>query len=146
MELLIRLILLLLYLMGVLFLGIEQGTEEATNANPTPSGFETPGVQGNVMQVPVPVDTVEVITQGEQVSLRVVGTLPDACDYPIEYEQVRDGSTVSVRLYRLRPADFQGNACPRMPFPYERTIPLEGPFEAGTYTFDVNGQSVTAEF
>lgn len=70
-----------------------------------------------------------------QIHLAVTGSQPDGCDYPVRVEQHRDGSTITVEIFREMPLAVM---CPMMLLPYEDTIPLEGTFESGTYTIIVN--------
>lgn len=77
-----------------------------------------------------------------QISLDVSGFQPDGCDLPVMIEQAREGSTVTVEIYRNLPPD---TFCPMNIVPFEQNIPLDGGFEPGTYTIIVNGVSVEVE-
>jgi hypothetical protein len=75
-----------------------------------------------------------------QISLNVRGYQPDGCTFPVVVAQTREGSTVRVSIYREMPTDIM---CTMMLQPYNDTIVLDGTFEAGSYTIDVNGFVVT---
>jgi len=77
-----------------------------------------------------------------QVNLRVQGTIGDGCNFPVKVEQVRDGNTVTVTVYREIQPDV---ACTMMTQPYEDTIQLNGTFDRGSYRIIVNGQVVSVE-
>lgn len=75
-----------------------------------------------------------------QISLVVKGYQPDGCDYPVVVSQTRSGNQVNVQIYRTMPLAAM---CPAMILPYEAAVPLDGGFETGTYTIDVNGYVIT---
>jgi len=74
-----------------------------------------------------------------QIHLTVSGSQPDGCDYPVQVEQRRDGNTITVEIFREMPLAAM---CPMVLLPYEDTIPLEGTFESGTYTINVNNYTL----
>jgi hypothetical protein len=102
-------------------------------------------VEGNLMQVDTVVESVDVLVLESfpmQLNLLVKGYQPDGCDFPVQVEQVRDGNTVTVHIYREMPQDA---ICPMMIVGYEETIALEGGFENGSFTIHVNDQTVNVE-
>jgi hypothetical protein len=102
-------------------------------------------VEGNMMQVDTVVESVDVLVLESfpmQLNLVVKGYQPDGCDFPVQVEQVRDGNTVTVHIYREVPQDA---ICPMMIVGYEETIALEGGFENGSFTIHLNDQTVNVE-
>jgi hypothetical protein len=77
-----------------------------------------------------------------QIHLHVTGYQPDGCNVPVQVVQQRDGNNVTVRIFRQVPIDVM---CPMNIVPYDETIPLEGGFEPGTYTIDVNGVTIDVQ-
>jgi hypothetical protein len=71
-----------------------------------------------------------------QISLTVKGYHPEGCDFPVQVEQTREGNHVTVQIYREVPLTV---VCPMILNPYEANIHLDGTFESGTYTIDING-------
>ena len=91
------------------------------------------------------IETVEVVVMESfpmQVALNVTGYIPDGCTAPTEILQSRDGNMVMVRVFRTLPPEVMCAAIAAM---YSDTIPLEGGFEPGHYTFDVNGVIVEVD-
>ena len=84
---------------------------------------------------------VEVNQSGSQptrISLEVEGEHPDGCEYPVIVGQTRRGNIVDIEVYREVPADV---FCPMILKPYSDTIRVEGTFETGEYTINVNDHS-----
>lgn len=81
---------------------------------------------------------VDVEVKGMRISLDVEGEHPDGCEYPVIVDQTRRGNTVDVEVYREVPADV---ICPMILKPYSDTITVEGNFEAGNYTINVNSHT-----
>lgn len=77
-----------------------------------------------------------------RVSLDVEGEHPDGCEYPVIVSQYRQGSIVNVEVYREVPVDV---FCPMILKPYRGTIALDGDFEPGEYTINVNAHSQAIE-
>ena len=73
-----------------------------------------------------------------QISLEVEGEHPDGCEYPVLVGQTRQGNTINIEVYREVPADV---FCPMILKPYKGTISLDGAFETGAYTINVNSHS-----
>ncbi len=88
----------------------------------------------NILSVDVNVSE----TDPPRISLDVYGEHPDGCEYPVRVEQSRDGSTVSIEVFRNVPADV---FCPMILKPYQGAILLEGSFESGAYTIKVNSHT-----
>lgn len=122
MEIIIRLLILLFFA----FFGVS--SEEGT-APPPEETFESPTY----------IEAVEAVvleSAPAQLQVHVVGAHTNGCDYPVQIEQQRSGNTVTVRIFREIP---QTVMCPAVMRSYEETITLEGTFEPGMYTIDVNG-------
>ena len=73
------------------------------------------------------------------ITMHLMGYQPDGCKLPVQVEQTRSGDTVTVKIYRILPIDV---LCTMDLNPYDDTITLNGTFESGTYTVDVNGTVV----
>ncbi len=73
------------------------------------------------------------------VTLQVSGYQPDGCKFPAQVQQTRVGNDVTVKIFRIVPVDVM---CTMQLNPYNDTITLEGTFESGDYTIDVNGTVV----
>ena len=74
------------------------------------------------------------------VQLKVRGYQPDGCKMPVQVEQTRDGNSVTVKIFRIKPF---GVMCTMELNPYSDVITLDGTFDKGTYTVDVNGTVIT---
>ena len=132
----------LIRLLLILFTGVSAPAPSPPAAMPPavpdPIVIEAPG-DAAMQAVDAVVESVEVLRLESlpvQLQLIVTGYHPDGCEVPMVVEQQRDGNHVSVRLYRELPGDVM---CPMVIVPFEETIKLEGGFETGTYTIDVNG-------
>ncbi len=77
-----------------------------------------------------------------RIHLDVVGEHPDGCDYPVMIEQSRQGSVITIEVYREVPADV---ICPMILQPYQSQIQLDGQFESGRYIIRVNKASQTID-
>jgi len=73
------------------------------------------------------------------VTMQVSGYQPDGCLIPVQVEQTRAGNKVTVKIFRMMPTDVM---CSMQLNPYNETITLDGTFESGNYTIDVNGTIV----
>lgn len=103
----------------------------------------TPGTGENAMRVPHVIESVDALLLESfpvQIMLQVKGYQSDGCEMPVMVEQSREGNTVTVEIYRELSPD---TACPAVIKEYEGTIKLDGGFEPGTYTIDVNGTVIT---
>ena len=74
--------------------------------------------------------------------MHLMGYQPDGCKFPVQVEQTRSGDSVTVKIYRIVPTDVM---CTMDLNPYDDTITLDGTFESGTYTVDVNGTVVVVK-
>lgn len=98
----------------------------------------TPVIDEPVFVSPYVIESASVIVRESfppQVSIAVSGYAPDGCDFPMQIEQERSGSTIQINLYRLVPLAAM---CPAVLVPLERTIDL-GTLEPGSYTVNING-------
>jgi hypothetical protein len=133
-------------IMLALFLGIAV----SMNFNPSSGGSggggdvnpgEPQGAQpAKVLTVVEAVDALLLESLPVQITLHVTGYQPDGCEFPVLVEQRRDGNTVTVKIYRELPPDI---LCTMQLLPYDENIRLDGGFEPGEYTIDVNGFVVT---
>ena len=73
------------------------------------------------------------------VTLQVSGYHPDGCKFPAQVVQTRAGDKVTIKIFRIVPTDVM---CTMDLNPYSDTITLDGTFDSGTYTVDVNGTVV----
>jgi hypothetical protein len=92
----------------------------------------------NIIQSDTFIESVEVIVLESfpmQLHLVITGFQPEGCEFPVIVEQQRAENTVNVHIYREVPADVM---CPMVIIPYEETVVLDGGFEFGTFTIQVN--------
>ncbi|MBI1258698.1 MAG: hypothetical protein GC204_14615 [Chloroflexi bacterium] len=78
-------------------------------------------------------------TDPAQIELNVTGYQPNGCEYPVLVDQQREGSRISVSIYRELPADIM---CTAMLLDYNDTIHLDGTFAPGTYSVSVNDTQI----
>jgi inhibitor of cysteine peptidase len=100
---------------------------------------------GNTYESLTVIESVEVLVLESypyQLNLVVAGYQPDGCIFPVNVEQRREGSRVYLKIYRVMPIDVM---CTMQLVPYNATIRLEGGFENGQYTIDVNGTVVEVQ-
>jgi hypothetical protein len=141
---------LILQILGLIFLALgaafSGGTDgQAGNAPAPQTPTPVPAAALPADAVPHVIASVEVFileSMPPQITLGVIGYQPDGCDLPVQISQTRTGNTVTVNIYRELPP---GVICTMIAIDYQANIPLEGTFDPGnTYTFIVNGVSVTA--
>ena len=84
------------------------------------------------------VDVKVMESQPIQITLDVEGEHPDGCEYPVLVSQTRRGNSIDIEVYRNVPADV---VCPMILKPYRDMISVEGTFESGEYTINVNSHS-----
>ena len=147
-----EIIILLLQLLLAFFIGVPVSVsssgplpvepvviEAPAQAAPTtvPGGDEQAAEpQMRVLAVVESVDALLMESFPVQITLQVSGYHPDGCDATVEVTQRRDGNQVFVEVYRVLPAAVM---CPMVLRPLDETVRLEGGFEPGTYSIDVNG-------
>ena len=93
---------------------------------------------GNFMRVDTVIESVDVIVLESfpmQLQVSVTGAQPDGCDLPVQVEQTVEDDVVTVQIYRDVPLDVM---CPAVLVPYEDTIDIDGSFEGGTITININ--------
>lgn len=93
---------------------------------------------GNFMRVNTVIDSVDVEVLESfpmQLTVTVTGSQPDGCDLPVIVEQSVEDNTVTLAIYRNVPTDIM---CPAVLVPYEETIAIDGTFEGGTVTLNIN--------
>ncbi len=76
------------------------------------------------------------------VTMQISGYHPDGCRFPAQVQQTRSGDQVTVKIFRIVPKDV---LCTMDLNPYNDTIILDGTFDSGTYTVDVNGTVVVVK-
>lgn len=127
---------LIMRLLALLFMALSGSGDSAGS----------PGETGDTIRQYHTIDNVEVRVLESfpmQLQLHVTGSKPTGCEGLTDHvEQTRDGSTVTVEIFqKITPA----MVCPMILLPYEATIMLEGTFEPGTYTINVNDFTTTVE-
>jgi hypothetical protein len=133
-------------LLGRILFAIFLGFFISMNANPSSGGTtvkptEPQGAQpAQVLTVIETVDALMLESFPVQITLHVTGYQPDGCDFPVQVSQSREGNTVTVKVYRELPPDI---LCTMQLVPYDESIKLDGSFEPGEYTIDVNGTVIT---
>ena len=118
------------------------GVENTTPSESAVSPAQPSPQEADMRQVPAIVETVEVNVLESfplQLTLTVTGNFQDGCEAPLKVKQEQDGDRLDITLYRELPADA---ICTAVIVPFEETVPLEGGFESGTYTLDVNGVAI----
>ena len=95
---------------------------------------ESDKVLTNIFRVDVNVSG----SQPARINLEVEGEHPDGCEFPVIVGQSRQGNTIDVEVFREVPVDV---ACPMILKPYSGTISLDGGFDPGEYTINVNAHS-----
>ncbi len=128
----------LLVLLLLVVLGWVKGVRSPVQPDlATPA--ETPNPTTMTQRYYTHIDSVEAImlmTYRVRIHLKVKGYQPNLCVQAVDVVQRREGNKVFVKIYRDIPAAY---GCFQAILPYEATIPLEGGFESGDYTIDVNG-------
>src|SRR5690606_18447263 len=127
------LISIFIWLLTTVLLTCFMGTSTTVPSEPFP-----PQSTEGTFRSPASITNVEVSAMASfslQMSLRITVEQPDGCDFPVIVEQVREGNTVTVSVYREVPLTVM---CPMMLVPYDDTIRLDGTFEPGDYVFQVN--------
>jgi hypothetical protein len=132
--------LLLIFLGFMTFLGWSGRNDITPPVDGGASGAPPSGSE--VLTVIETVDALIMESFPAQISLHVTGYQPDGCTFPVQVEQNRDSNTVSVKIYRILPPDIM---CTMQLVVYDENIKLDGSFESGEYTIDVNGTVVTVK-
>lgn len=123
------------------FLGISQSAGEMPM--PEVATVEAQAAAGRESLTIVETVTIQVSASlPATVTLQVAGFHPDGCKFPVQVQQTRTGNTVNVKIYRIVPTDVM---CTMQLNPYSDTITLDGTFDSGSYTLDVNGTVLTLE-
>ncbi len=138
-------VLVALFFSFILIAGVQQGpaamppTEgiEVTAQAQTEGTAEVGGRQS--LTVIEQVETQVTASVPATITLQVSGYQPDGCKFPVQVQQSRIDKQVTVKIYRIVPIDVM---CTMDLNPYKDTITLEGTFESGDYTIDVNGTIV----
>ena len=130
------------------FLGVRQSaaaiTEPAAPVEAQAQQAQAGGAVEGVQSLTI-IETVETqvsATVPATVTLKVSGYHPDGCKFPAQVEQTHNGDKVTVKIFRIVPKDL---ICTMELNPYNDTITLDGTFESGTYTVDVNGTVVVVK-
>ena len=125
------------------FLGVRQSaavTAAAAPIDPNPQQAEA-GMPNGAQSLTVieKIETSVSSTVPATVTMQISGYQPDGCKFPVKVEQTRTGDKVTVKIYRSKPI---GVMCTMDLNPYNDTITLDGTFDSGSYTVDVNGTVV----
>jgi len=126
------------------FLGVRQSAsitaEAAAPIEPSPQQAQV-GMTGGVKSLTVieKIETSVSSTVPATVTMQISGYQPDGCKFPVQVEQTRTGDQVTVKIFRIKPI---GVMCTMDLNPYNDTITLDGTFDSGSYTVDVNGTVV----
>ncbi len=94
--------------------------------------------EGNFMVVDTVIENVDVVVLESfpmQLQLEITGYQPDGCDFPVNVQQRVNNNAVTLHIFRNVPPDV---LCPMALVPYEETIMVDGSFEGGTVTIEVN--------
>ena len=118
------------------YLALKEENDETIDEAENEAVIASDKVLTNIISVDVSVSA----SDPPSISLDVYGEHPDGCEYPVHVDQSRDGKTISIEVYRNVPADV---FCPMILKPYEDTIVLDGKFDAGAYTIQVNSHTQT---
>lgn len=92
----------------------------------------------NFMPVDTVIESVDILILESfpmQLSLEISGYQPDGCDFPVVVEQRVEENNVRLHIFRNVPPD---TLCPMSLVPYEESILVDGSFEGGTVTIEVN--------
>ena len=142
-DMLLALLLLALGLLGLW--GAESpldqqtaGAEKPTQASEGDEVHEIEKVMTNIFRVDIHVAESDPV----QITLDVAGEHPDGCDLPVQVAQTRAGNDVQVEVYRELPVDM---VCPMILRPYQASIQLDGAFETGNYSINVNAHTQSIE-
>jgi hypothetical protein len=107
-------------------------------------GLAAPDSVTRYLLLPAVIDDVEVRAAGrpapgDAVAVEVVveGAFPGLCDELAAARQDRAGRFVTVALVVRQPRE---RVCAAVTRPFRYYLPLDGAFEAGSYTLDVNGR------
>ena len=76
------------------------------------------------------------------ITLQVSGYQPDGCTFPVQVQQTRAADQVTIKIFRIVPKDVM---CTMELNPNNDTITLDGTFDSGTYSVDVNGTVVVVK-
>lgn len=138
-------VLVALFLSFFLIAGVQQGPAEmpATGGIEVTAQAQTEGTAevGGRQSLTVieQIETQVSNTVPATITLEVSGYQPDGCKFPVRVQQSRVDTQVTVKIYRIVPINVM---CTMDLNPYKDTITLEGTFESGDYTIDVNGTIV----
>ncbi len=114
-------------------------TVETTPPSITPTPGET------TIHVPHTITSVDAVileTFPAQIMLTIKGYQPDGCDVPVRIAQARAQNTVTLEIFRELPSD---SICTMIAKEFQTSLTLEGGFDPGTYTIDVNGTVITVK-
>jgi hypothetical protein len=109
-------------------------------AQQAPSGGTEEGVES--LAIIEKVETAVSTSVPATITMHISGYHPDGCKFPVQVQQTRVDDKVSVKIYRIKPKNIM---CTMELNPYNETITLEGTFDSGTYTIDVNGTPVVVK-
>ena len=109
---------------------------------PLPPPEPTRAVPADMVKVPAPIESVEIIVAESfppQYFVLVVSGLPNGCVEFHGYEESRSGNDITVTVNNLEPAPSEPVACTAIYLTHEFSVPLGTDFQPGeTYTLKVN--------
>ena len=114
----------------------------AAGCGPAEEPGPTPSPEGPLIRGLAAVDSVQLLIRESfpvQVSVRILGNLPDGCTRLDRVTQERQGNTITVTVSTARPEDL---LCTEALVPFDKTVDLDVlGLKAGDYTVTVNGVS-----
>ena len=113
-----------------------------SGSDPSPTPEPTSIVPSDMVEVPAPIESVEIIiaeSYPPQYFVHVVSGLPNGCVEFYGYEESRSGNAVTITVTNLEPAPSEPIACAAIYLTHETSVPLGTDFQPGeTYTVKVN--------
>ena len=119
-----------------------RGDKTVSSSDPSPTPEPTRIVPADMVKVPAPIESVEIIiaeSYPPQYFVHVVSGLPNGCVEFYGYEESRSGNAVTITVTNLEPAPSEPVACAAIYLTHETSVPLGTDFRPGeTYTVKVN--------
>ena len=121
--------------------------DAVSSDDPLPTPEPTREVPDDMVQVPAPIDSVDIHVAESwppQYFVEVVSGLPNACAEFHGYEESRSENSIVITVTNLAPAPSQQVACAEIYRTHRTSIPLGSDFRSGeTYTVQVNDTTNT---
>ena len=113
-----------------------------SSSDPQPTPEPTRVVPADMVKVPAPIESVEIIVAESfppQYFVHVISGLPNGCVEFYGYEESRSGNAITITVTNLEPAPSEQVACTAIYLTHELSVPLGTDFQPGeTYTVKVN--------